>query len=250
MTEHPNIPEKAIADFVGRLCKAAGSNLVTVILYGSAVTTEFDPQLSDINLVCIVKDASYLALEALAPVVKWWIKRRYAPPLTLGQQELRRFGEVFPIEFLDMKAKHRVLYGDDVIASLEVSMRMHRVQLEYELGVKGLLLHQRLMLNAGDRRRTWDVLHRSLPTFATLFRHLLIAKGQPGPLAKRDTISSAAALAGFDPSAFLEVLDVREHKARMRDKDLKSLTSRYLAAVEQATVAVDRILTSNRAQSL
>jgi predicted nucleotidyltransferase len=247
MSEHPNVPEKAITDFVRRLREAAGSNLVTVVLYGSAVTLEFDPTLSDINLLCIVRDTSYPALEALAPVVKSWVRRRYAPPLILGQEDLVRFADAFAIEFLDIKAKHRVLYGHDVIASLEVSMRMHRVQLEYELREKGFLLHQQLMLNAGDRRRTWDVLYRSLPTFATLFRHLLIAKGQPGPLTKRDTISCVAALAGFDPSAFLEVLDVREHKSHPRDKDVKSLTTRYLAAVEQATVAVDRMLDSNHA---
>jgi predicted nucleotidyltransferase len=248
MSEHPNIPEKALTDFVRRLCVAAGSNLVTVILYGSAVTIEFDPTLSDINLLCIVRDTSYPALEGLAPVVTWWVRRRYAPPLVLGQEDLVRFADAFAIEFLDIKAEHRVLYGDDVIASLEVSMRMHRVQqLEYEFREKGLLLHQQLMLNAGDRRRTWDVLRRSLPTFATLFRHLLIVKGQPGPLTKRYTISSVAALAGFDPSAFLEVLDIREHKSRTKDKDLKSLTTRYLGAVEQAMVAVDRMLDSNRA---
>ncbi|HET7442729.1 MAG TPA: nucleotidyltransferase domain-containing protein [Terriglobales bacterium] len=250
MSEHPNVPEKTIADFVGRLCRAAGSNLVTVILYGSAVTSEFDPKLSDINLLCIVRDTSYPALEALAPVVKSWVKRRHAPPLILGQQELLRFADVLVIEFLDIKAKHRVLYGDDMIASLAVSMRVHRVQLEYELRVKGFLLHQQLMLNAGDRRQTWNVLQRSLPTFATLFRHLLVVKGQPEPLTKRDTITAVAALAGFDPSGFLEVLDVREHKSDMRNKDLQSSAARYLAAVEQATAAVDRMLESNRAQSL
>jgi predicted nucleotidyltransferase len=250
MSEHPNVPEKAITDFVRRLCEVAGPNLVTVILYGSAVTIEFDPALSDINLLCIVRDTSYPALGALAPVVKSWVKRRYAPPLVLGQEELVRFADVFAIEFLDIKAKHRVLYGDDLIASLVVSMRMHRVQLEYELREKGLLLHQQLMLNTGDRRRTWTTLNRSLPTFVTLFRHLLIATGQPGPVTKRDTISSVAALAGFDPSAFLEVLDVREHKSRMRDKDVNSLATQYLAAVEQATMAADRMLNSNRAQPL
>jgi len=250
MSEHPDVPEKTIADFVGGLCKAAGSNLVTVILYGSAVTSEFDPELSDINLLCIVRDTSYPALEPLAPVVRSWVKRRHPAPLILSQQELLRFADVFAIEFLDIKAKHRVLYGDELMASLAVSTRMHRVQLEYELRVKEFLLHQQLMLNAGDRRRTWDVLQRSLTTFATLFRHLLVVKGEPEPLTKRDTITSVAALAGFDPSGFLEVLDVREHKSDTRNKDLQSLAARYLAAVEQATAAVDRMLESDRAQSL
>jgi predicted nucleotidyltransferase len=244
MSEHSKIPEKAIADFVRRLCEAAGSNVVTVVLYGSGVTGEFDPGLSDINLLCIMKDTSYAALEALVPVVKSWVKRRHAPPLVLAQHELRRFANLFAIEFLDIKARHRVLYGDDLLTSLEVSMHMHRLQLEYELREKELLLHQQLMLNAGDHPQTWDVLYRSLPSFATLFRHLLVAKGQAQLLTKRDTIVSAAALAGFDASAFLEVLDVREHKSTMKEKNLNSLSARYLAAVEAAAAAVDKMLDS------
>jgi predicted nucleotidyltransferase len=244
MSEHSKVPGSAIADFVRRLRDAAGSNLVTVILYGSAVTSEFDPETSDINLLCIVRDTSYPALETLAPAVKLWVKRRYAPPLILNQQELQKFADVFVIEFLDIKAKHRVLYGDDPISAFKISMRMHRVQLEYELREKGLLLREQVMLTAGDRRRTWDVLRRSLPSFATLFRHLLVAKGEAQPLTKRDTIASAAALAGFDASAFLEVLDVREHKSTMNEKNLNSLSARYLAAVEAATAAVDKMLDS------
>jgi hypothetical protein len=42
----------------------------------------------------------------------------------------------------------------------------------------------------------------------------------------------------------LDVLDVREGKANRKKLDVKDVFSRYLAAVEQVTTAVDRMLDS------
>jgi len=48
----------------------------------------------------------------------------------------------------------------------------------------------------------------------------------------------------FDPSGVLDVLDVRERKANRKKLDVKDVFSRYLAAVERVTTAVDRMLDS------
>jgi predicted nucleotidyltransferase len=44
------IPEKTISDFVNRLRTAAGTNLESVILFGSAVAGDFHPEFSNVNL--------------------------------------------------------------------------------------------------------------------------------------------------------------------------------------------------------
>ncbi len=252
-SEHRNVPEEKVSEFVRRLREAAGPNLECVILYGSAVTNEYDPEFSDINLLCILRDTSLPALEALAPTVKWWSKQRHPAPLILALQELQRSAEVFAIEFTDIKSQHRVLYGDNPISSLEISAHMRQAQLEYEMREKLILLRQELLFVAGDRKRTWDLLRRSLPAFATLCRHALIAKGDNIPSTKRESIQGVASLASFDASALLEVLDMRAYKRMPEKTHAGSLAARYLAAVEQMAVAVDALLGrsgSNRPQSL
>jgi hypothetical protein len=66
------IPEKQISEFVTRLQQGAGANLVSVILYGSAASGGYDPEFSNINLLCVLQDTSLPKLLALAPVVEWW----------------------------------------------------------------------------------------------------------------------------------------------------------------------------------
>ena len=236
------VPEKLIGDFVGRLHVAAGPNLKSVILYGSAAAGDFVPDHSDINLLCVLGETSYSAIAALSPAVEWWAKQKHHPPLLMTKEELQRGADVFSIEFLDMKRHYRVLWGEDVLKSLQIPMTLHRAQVEYELREKTILLRQRLLAVAGNKDAKWELLLHSAPSFGTLARHALIALGEPVAASKRQALQELAAKSGLDLSAFLQLFDVREHKADPKNLNIDELFSRYLKAVEQLTAAVDSML--------
>jgi hypothetical protein len=140
-----------------------------------------------------------------------------------------------------MQQHHRVLLGEDVLLGLHIPMNLHRVQVEYELREKLLLLRQQMLL-AADKRRMWDLLVRSVSSFVTLFHHALIVLGCGAPVGKRETVQALAEQLKFDASAIHQVLDVREHKANPRKVDVNALFARYLTVVEQVTDAVDKAL--------
>jgi hypothetical protein len=239
------VPQQQINDFVTRLQQAAGANLQSVILYGSAATAEFFPEFSDVNLLCIFGETSFPSLAKLAPVMESWNKKKYPTPLVMTIEELRRSADVFAIELLDMVEHHRVLFGNDVLNGFSVPMHLHRAQVEYELREKLILLRQRLLLAGGNKSKLWELLLSSLPAFATLFRHALITLGDPKPGSKRQAIQALSSRTNFDPSAFLQLLDIREHKIDRKQLDVYDVFTRYLTAVEQATAAVDTMLDSS-----
>ncbi|MGA8149803.1 MAG: nucleotidyltransferase domain-containing protein [Terriglobales bacterium] len=235
------VPENKIKEFVEKVRAAAGANLESVILYGSAASGDYHPAFSNVNLFCVLRDGSYAKLRALAPVVKWWERQKQPPPLFMTREELERSTDVFTIELIDMKQHHRVLWGDDVIEGLQIPMRLHRVQVEYELREKLILLRQVLLLAGDDERRIRELLVRSVASFATLFRHALIALGESAPVAKRDAVMQLAARIGLDASAIEQVLDVREHKSDGKKLHAAEIVGGYLEAVEKATAAVDKM---------
>jgi hypothetical protein len=243
------VPEKQIDEFVVRLRQAAGENLQSVILYGSAASAEFHDDFSNVNLLCVMHDASYAALRAVAPAVEWWTRQKHHVPLLLSGEELQRSADVFSIELLDMQQRHRVLFGTDVLAGLTIPMHFHRAQVEYELREKTILLRGRLLVAGTDKKRLWELMLASLSTFVTLFRHSLIALGETPPDGKRETIQALAQKIKFDPSAFLQLLDIRERKADRKQFDAADIFARYLAAVQQVTAAVDRMLDSTESRS-
>jgi len=243
------VPEKKINDFVGRLREAAGANLESVILFGSAVAGDFHPEFSNVNLFCVLRDCSFASLQALAPAVKWWDAQKQPPPLFMTREEIVRSVDVFTIELIDMQQHHRVLFGEDVIQGLSIPLNLHRVQVEYELREKLELLRQHLSLASGNHSRMWELLLRSVSSFTTLFRHVMLVLGQSAPVGKREAVQALAQRIGFEASGVLQVLDVREKKTDRKKFDVADVFARYLAALEHVTAAVDRILNSGTAGS-
>jgi hypothetical protein len=158
--------------------------------------------------------------------------------------EIERSVDMFTIELIDMQQHHRVLFGEDVIQGLSIPANLHRLQVEYELREKLALLRQHLLLASGNDSRLWELLVRSVSSFATLFRHALLVLGHDAPVGKREAVQALAKRLGFDASGILQVLDVREKKSNGKDFSVTDIFSRYLGAVEQVAAAVDRMLDS------
>jgi hypothetical protein len=235
------VPEDKINEFVSRVREAAGANLDSVILYGSSVTGDFQAEFSNLNLFCVLRDNSFSSLQKLAPVAKWWDRQKQPPPLLMTRSELERSTDVFTIELLDMQQHHRVLFGEDVLQGLQIPLNLHRVQVEYELREKLILLRQQSLLLSDNKKGLWNLLVRSVPSFVTLFRHALIALGE-GPAGKREAVQILSKKLGFDPLAIQQVLDVRERKLDPSKVDSDDLFARYLATVEHVTAAVDQAM--------
>jgi len=236
--------EKLLDDFVTRLRAGAGGNLESIILYGSAAAGDFRADHSDLNLFCVLREASFAALQAIAPVANWWNKLKQPAPLIMTAAEMERAADVFAIEWLDMREHHRVLHGADVLVNLQIPMRLHRFQVEYELREKLVLLRQAFLQAGNNSKKLWDVIARAAPSFSVLFRHALIALGETPPAEKTEVARSLAKRMGFDLAPVIEVADFRQRAARPVDSDIKRLCSQYLAAIAQVTAAVDRMMDS------
>src|SRR4051794_1753428 len=220
------VPEDKIQEFARRVQQGAGTNLESVILYGSAAAGDFDAEFSNLNMFCVLRDSSFAALEKLSPAMKWWQQQKQPAPLLMTRAELEATADVFTIELLDMQQHHRVLVGEDLLKGLQVPLRLHRVQVEYELREKLVLLRQHALLALESDKRLWELLVRSSASFVTLFRHALIALGEEVPAGKREAIARLSKTVGFDPASIYQVLDVREHKAAAKTLDAKELFGR------------------------
>ena len=236
------IAEQSLTELVSRLKKAAENNLLCVILYGSAATEEFHPGHSDLNVLCIMRELGKEELSKLHAASTWWAKKGHPAPLFFTLNELHHSADIFAIELLDIKAARRILYGEDVIASLHVPMDLHRVHVERELRNNTLRLRQRYVMHPADSRKTLELMTSSISTFAALFRHALIALGEDPPPTKRATVDRLGSVLGFDPSPFHIVLDIREGHKRGRDVDVLAMFDKYLNGIAKATEEVDRRL--------
>ena len=236
------IAEQDLTDLATRLKNAAGSNLLSVILYGSAATEEFHEGHSDLNILCVMQSLGRDDLSKLHAASAWWVKKGHPAPLFFTLEELHHSADVFAIELLDIKAARRILYGEDVVASLYVPMDLHRLHVERELRNNTLRLRQHYLRHPADSRKTLELMTSSISTFAALFRHALIALGEDPPPTKRSTMDRLGSALGFDPSPFHTIFEIREGHKHERDVDVQATFDAYLDRVSKVADEMDRRL--------
>jgi hypothetical protein len=229
--------ESRLQGFVDRLRAAAGTNLHSVVLYGSAAESDFHEDFSDVNVLCLFQELSASAMLGVSDSVQWWKKDGQSMPLLLSVEELTRAADVFVIELLDIRAHHRVLYGKDLIAELNVALHLHRVQVEHELRTKLILLRQ----NFVNRADVLKLMLNSVSSFTTLFRHSLITMGEKPETGRRAMLQQLQRRLNVDVRAFMQLLNVREGSVKASALDGKSIFQGYLRAIEQVIAAVDRL---------
>src|SRR5260370_25203913 len=101
------VPEKLVSEFVERMRAAAGTNLLAAILYGSVAAGDYVADYSDVNLLCVLRETSFAAIEVLTPAIEWWGKQKHRAPLLMSAEEMRRAADGFSIEFFDIRPHHR-----------------------------------------------------------------------------------------------------------------------------------------------
>jgi hypothetical protein len=230
--------ENKLTELVSRLKEACGKNLESVILYGSAARGDFRPGASDLNILCAVTVIDLSELQRLAPVVTWWTQEMHEPaPLFFLTEELRRSTDVFAIESLDIKRSHRVLFGKDVVADLEIPMNLHRVEVEHELRQLLLKLRQHVLHAGRNEMEFSTVLKRTISGAVTLLRHTLLAFGEEPPQDTTELFGRIEATTGAGAAAFAEVYAYRDTGAPHEDP-FKAYDG-YMRALEKVIVALD-----------
>ena len=233
--------EELLNELVQRLQRALADDLVSVVLYGSAVTGDYQDKISDLNVLCILTTVGPSQLERAYEPADWWLKKKQPAPVLLSVEEIERAHDAFAIEFLDIRAAYRVLHGKDLIQSVEVERTHHRHQVEHELRSRLLRLRERYLALQKDRGELIQLLVDSLPTFATLLRHALLLSGAQPPVKKREIFREAAQRLSISADPFETLLDVREGKRRLRDPEIRPVFDNYLREIARTAEYVDRL---------
>src|SRR5271169_2015371 len=175
-------PDDKLQELVSRIHYACGDDLVSIVLYGSAAREDYHEQYSDVNVMVVLRHMKPSVFPALTGVLTWWShEEKLRPPTIMTLEELRESADVFAIEMLDMQGAHKILHGEDVLASIEVPMNLHRVEVEHDLRTTLLRLRNHLLLTNDGDDELKVIMAKSVSSVLTLFRHALIALGENPP---------------------------------------------------------------------
>ena len=201
-------------------------NLVSIIKYG----TEGQPH----NVLIVTKRLSFEDLEIIKPIIKNHKKRTKLVPVVLTELGLKESADVFPLEVLDMKYPHDVLFGKDLIEEIKLDKKHVRRQLEYELRSK--LIHLReTYIWVQKSRELKALLNSAIPTLMPLFYGMLFLKDVKPPTDLKLLFSEVNANFDIDMTLFLNIKNEKLNK-----KELPMYVKRLMVLLERLISLIDK----------
>lgn len=216
-----------------------GENLKAVVLYGSAARGEYHPRYSDYNLLVLLDHFDLPSFKKTAKVIRAWTKAGNPPPLLFTWDRLQRSQDVFPIELLEMKEHHRVLYGENPFKDVEIRSENLRLELERELKTNLIKLREHYLLTADKPKETQELLIKANSAFLVLFRNVLrLWKISPLPN-RKETPHVLSQHIPIDSGVLNSIEKLKLGPSQTLKGGLDSVLEKFFKLVEQVIDAVD-----------
>ncbi len=241
MGSAPSKPEEVFDQFCDEVEKLFGSEVISIILFGSAATDEYIPNRSDINFLIVLSDKGIARIKAVQKFVHRWQKRRISVPLLLTQKYIEASLDSFPIEFLNMKMDYQVIKGVDVLKDLQIRKTDLRLQCERELKGNLLKLRQTFIETGGKAKGLQQLIVQSIVSFFSIFKALLFLKEKEVPKLKQAVMLSACREFVLDEGLFSVLLSVKRYEAKLTREQLELNVQRYINEIEKLSQIVDRM---------
>lgn len=240
MAKAPDKPNELFQPITADYRKIFADDLVSIILYGSAASSDYQPGSSDINLMIVLTDQGIDKLDQALPLVEKWRKKQVAVPLFLTPHYIKTSLDVFPLEYLNLQHRHVLVHGRDLLSDLAFEPDHVRLQCEREIKGKLLLLRESFLQSGGKKKELHAVIASSLQAFIAIFKGLLFLKNRELPESNREIITAACAASGLKADLFLQLLDVKQQKSRPDEAQTTQLFLDYLKEVKNMYTIVDR----------
>jgi len=242
MAKVPKNPDETFEEITDDFKEVFGSDLISIILYGSGATGHYIPGKSDLNFLIVLSEGGIDNLDMAISTVGRWRKRKVAIPLFMTKAEIVSSLDSYPIEFLGMKKHYVLVYGEDVLDGLSFDPSLLRLQFEREL--KGKLLHLRrgLLEADGRARQIRELIKTSFTAFVSIFKAFLYLKGIDIPQSRRDIINAVASAYSINADVFLKCADIKEDIDRIPVSEVATLFKDYVKEIEKLSGIVDHMI--------
>jgi predicted nucleotidyltransferase len=231
---------EGLTKLCGQLQDALGERLIAVVLHGGLARGEYAPHSSDVNVMLVLREATVEELDMAMSPVRQGMRDFRLSVMVVTEEGLRRSTDVFPIKFLDMQKHHRVLWGKDPLADLQIDSAHLRLRCEQE--IKNLLYKLRhFYLQRGSRPELIEsTLGTAVSSFLRSLSVLLILRTGRSPTAKDEIAEAAIRELGLDGKPLQEALRLKSRTYIPDVTELKRLYGEFMATVQKVAEIVDR----------
>jgi hypothetical protein len=227
-----------VKPFAEKLVAGLAGNLENITVVGSALTDDFRPGASDINIVLVLGREDIQSLNLLASMARSMRRSRISPPVVMTAEYIERGKDVFGIEFLDFQMTHQNIFGRDHFAHLHFNKHHVRLQCERELKATLVRLRQGYISSSAKRWVVQDILISAVRGLAPLLRALLWLKDIERPATVKGVFEKSAREFSISSDALASLFG-RGIRIRLTHDGMTKLFEELYATVDKLARIVD-----------
>lgn len=197
-----------LEEFRTEVEKIFGEDLVSLTAYGSHAADEPEKQGGDVSVLIVVRTLRKEALSAFRSIAHRYSRRGIPAPPIFTEAFLKDSSDVFPLEFLGMAERRRVISGKDIVSDLDITKANLRHQVEFELKGKLLALRRMYMGTFGNKELI-GLLGDTVGSVVSVARGLLLLSDREAPHGKTEILDAIEKQFGAALPAIREALASR-----------------------------------------
>lgn len=240
----PQAIRPGLEGYVASLDELFGEDLISVVLYGSAVRGDYVAGVSDVNILVVLRDARARAIKKAARASRLARNKHAIEPRFMSLETIETASDVLPIAFLDMQEHYVVLHGEDVLRDVVIDRHNLRFQCEYQLRFNLLRMRNLFVFSSHDRDRMALRLARSFTSFLHLLKSVYRLLGESPPIHPEEIVARSTERFGLDRELMSQILDLKLKRRRFSREEVESLFEGYLDLLHDVIRLVDQMETS------
>jgi hypothetical protein len=180
---------------IGQIREILGKNLVMIAQYNTGDV---------ISTLVVCNNLDFETIRNL--------KQLKEIPLVFTKEELTNGIDVFPIEFLNIKQHHTMIFGEDILEDIVISKSNLRRQLEFEFRSKLIHLRQQYLQFKG--KNIENLILSAVPTLSPIIGGLMFLGDMED---KEDMVGFVSNKYGVDLHILEEIQDIRKGKTKFKN---------------------------------
>ena len=223
--------QKKITQYLKELLHIHQEDIISIYIYQSL----------KLNICVVFKNLDFSVLKKSLQLVNKGIRDKINAPLFLTREHIQTSSDTFPIEFLEMKEDHTLLYGEDVLANLEIEPSHIRFICEQQLKGKLIRIRQ-AYLEIGLRKKGMELLVKeSFESLFPIFRGLLRLKNLTPAIDRHECIKQLSESFEINSALFLSLLDDTKNDEKIAGESIEDFLKKYILEIEKLSMVADRL---------
>jgi len=201
---------KRLDDLINGLREKIGSDLVSVVIYGSKANFGLEKIKSNVDLMIVVNNPSLDTFRRIRPNILKWVKGKNRLPIIVGRQEFERTRDIFAIEYLDMQWNYQIAYGADVFENYYIKYNDLKNQCLRELKLMIMKFRNYYLVNLNNKSRIRKSLVSLISKLLVVFRMILRLQNIQPSVFKKDLIVQFDRIIKIDKTLFTRLVELKE----------------------------------------